>query len=163
MAVLSWKDTNCSFLWNFENEHCPNNHLFCCWSRSTLFQTPYCLFAFKKSTKLKPKQCFHSSFPKYWQCFWMFDAFDVLISIYWSLNLLIIQNPQEKQPFYLTEEERRTLVAEGLPVPTGLPLTKVMNVLYKREVLKCCIGFEWNNSCLTNVGCQWNCERQECF
>ena len=72
----------------------------------------------------------------------MFDAFDVFISIYWSLNLLIIQNPQEKQPFYLTEEERRTLVAEGLPVPTGLPLTKVMNVLYKREVLKCCIGFE---------------------
>ncbi|KAJ7330180.1 extracellular matrix constituent secretion [Desmophyllum pertusum] len=37
----------------------------------------------------------------------------------------VIQHPQEKQPFYLTEEERRTLVAEGLPVPTGLPLTKV--------------------------------------
>ena len=36
-----------------------------------------------------------------------------------------MQHPQEKQPFYLTEEERRTLVAEGLPVPTGLPLTKV--------------------------------------
>lgn len=31
----------------------------------------------------------------------------------------------EKQPFYLTEEEKRTLIAEGLPVPTGLPLTKV--------------------------------------
>lgn len=37
----------------------------------------------------------------------------------------VIQHPQEKQPFYLTEEERRTLIAEGLPVPTGLPLTKV--------------------------------------
>ncbi|CAH3147328.1 unnamed protein product [Porites lobata] len=37
----------------------------------------------------------------------------------------VIQHHQEKQPFYLTEEERRTLVAEGLPVPTGLPLTKV--------------------------------------
>ncbi|XP_020909945.1 cyclic AMP-responsive element-binding protein 3-like protein 2 isoform X2 [Exaiptasia diaphana] len=32
---------------------------------------------------------------------------------------------QDKQPFYLTEEERRTLIAEGLPVPAGLPLTKV--------------------------------------
>ena len=37
-----------------------------------------------------------------------------------------MQHPQEKQPFYLTEEERRTLIAEGLPVPTGLPLTKVL-------------------------------------
>ncbi|XP_068710045.1 cyclic AMP-responsive element-binding protein 3-like protein 1 isoform X1 [Montipora foliosa] len=37
----------------------------------------------------------------------------------------VIQLPQDKQPFYLTEEERRTLVAEGLPVPTSLPLTKV--------------------------------------
>lgn len=37
----------------------------------------------------------------------------------------IIQHSQEKQPFYLTDEERRTLIAEGLPVPTGLPLTKV--------------------------------------
>ncbi|XP_029199601.2 cyclic AMP-responsive element-binding protein 3-like protein 2 isoform X2 [Acropora millepora] len=37
----------------------------------------------------------------------------------------VIQRPQEKQPFYLTEEERRTLVAEGLPVPSSLPLTKV--------------------------------------
>lgn len=37
----------------------------------------------------------------------------------------VIQHLQEKQPFYLTEEERRTLIAEGLPVPTGLPLTKV--------------------------------------
>ncbi|XP_031570697.1 uncharacterized protein LOC116305018 isoform X2 [Actinia tenebrosa] len=33
--------------------------------------------------------------------------------------------PQDKQPFFLTEEERRTLVSEGLPVPAGLPLTKV--------------------------------------
>lgn len=45
-----------------------------------------------------------------------------------KLNALLfsIQHPQEKQPFYLTEEERRTLIAEGLPVPTGLPLTKVL-------------------------------------
>lgn len=40
-------------------------------------------------------------------------------------TLPIIQHPQEKQPFYLTDEERRTLIAEGLPVPTGLPLTKI--------------------------------------
>ena len=39
-----------------------------------------------------------------------------------------MQHPQEKQPFYLTEEERRTLIAEGLPVPTGLPLTKVLTI-----------------------------------
>lgn len=32
---------------------------------------------------------------------------------------------QHKQPFNLSEEEKRTLVAEGLPVPTGLPLTKL--------------------------------------
>ncbi|XP_001630366.2 cyclic AMP-responsive element-binding protein 3-like protein 2 isoform X2 [Nematostella vectensis] len=32
---------------------------------------------------------------------------------------------QEKQPFFLTDEERRTLISEGLPVPSGLPLTKV--------------------------------------
>ena len=45
-----------------------------------------------------------------------------------KLNVLpfSMQHPQEKQPFYLTEEERRTLIAEGLPVPTGLPLTKVL-------------------------------------
>lgn len=50
------------------------------------------------------------------------------IEIIVKLNVLVFstQHPQEKQPFYLTEEERRTLIAEGLPVPTGLPLTKVL-------------------------------------
>lgn len=38
------------------------------------------------------------------------------------------EQPQEKQPFFLTEEERRTLVSEGLPVPAGLPLTKVYHM-----------------------------------
>lgn len=32
--------------------------------------------------------------------------------------------PQERHPFYLSYEERKTLIIEGLPVPTGLPLTK---------------------------------------
>jgi len=62
----------------------------------------------------------------------------------WGLNIKFLDNhkseflaflqqhPQEKQPFYLTEEERRTLIAEGLPVPTGLPLTKVYTVRPKR-------------------------------
>lgn len=38
------------------------------------------------------------------------------------------EQAQEKQPFFLTEEERRTLVSEGLPVPAGLPLTKVYDM-----------------------------------
>lgn len=33
--------------------------------------------------------------------------------------------PHERQPFYLSEEEKRTLIIEGLPVPTGLPLNKM--------------------------------------
>jgi len=33
--------------------------------------------------------------------------------------------PHERQPFYLSEEEKRTLIMEGLPVPTGLPLNKM--------------------------------------
>lgn len=32
--------------------------------------------------------------------------------------------PHERQPFYLSEEEKRTLIMEGLPVPQGLPLNK---------------------------------------
>lgn len=33
--------------------------------------------------------------------------------------------PHERQPFFLSPEERRTLIAEGLPIPVGLPLTKI--------------------------------------
>lgn len=32
--------------------------------------------------------------------------------------------PSERQPFFLSPEERRTLLVEGLPVPSGLPLSK---------------------------------------
>ncbi|XP_065053280.1 uncharacterized protein LOC135682341 isoform X2 [Rhopilema esculentum] len=35
------------------------------------------------------------------------------------------EKPLERQPFYLSEEERRTLITEGLPVPVGYPLSKV--------------------------------------
>lgn len=49
----------------------------------------------------------------------------LLVMLFSNSFLFCLKHHQEKQPFYLTEEERRTLVAEGLPVPTGLPLTKV--------------------------------------
>ena len=31
---------------------------------------------------------------------------------------------QSRQPFFLSEEEKRTLITEGLPIPAGYPLTK---------------------------------------
>lgn len=37
---------------------------------------------------------------------------------------MFFQPPHERQPFYLSEEEKRTLVMEGLPVPQALPLNK---------------------------------------
>jgi len=33
--------------------------------------------------------------------------------------------PHERQPFYLSEEEKRTLLIEGLPIPARLPLNKM--------------------------------------
>jgi len=53
----------------------------------------------------------------------------VIIGQLFDIFLLACHQPQDKQPFYLTEEERRTLIAEGLPVPAGLPLTKVLFTL----------------------------------
>ena len=44
-------------------------------------------------------------------------------------------SPQKLQgsgPLLLTEEERRTLVAEGYPVPTKLPLTKAEEKALKK-------------------------------
>lgn len=35
-----------------------------------------------------------------------------------------IEQPQNRQPFFLSEEEKRTLITEGLPIPAGYPLTK---------------------------------------
>lgn len=60
--------------------------------------------------------------------------------------LVCLQHPQEKQPFYLTEEERRTLIAEGLPVPTGLPLTKVEERALKkvRRKIKNKVWYFWS-------------------
>merc|ERR1712189_155215 len=31
---------------------------------------------------------------------------------------------KDRVPFYLSEEERRTLITEGLPIPTATPLSK---------------------------------------
>lgn len=43
-----------------------------------------------------------------------------------------MQKLQGSGPLMLTEEERRTLVAEGYPVPTKLPLTKAEEKALKK-------------------------------
>lgn len=43
-----------------------------------------------------------------------------------------LQKLQGSGPLLLTEEERRTLVAEGYPVPTKLPLTKAEEKALKK-------------------------------
>ena len=45
-----------------------------------------------------------------------------------SLLIRFTPQSQERQTFYLSEEERRTLITEGLPVPMGYPLSKVKAV-----------------------------------
>lgn len=44
----------------------------------------------------------------------------------------LVQKLQGSGPLMLTEEERRTLVAEGYPVPTKLPLTKAEEKALKK-------------------------------
>lgn len=44
----------------------------------------------------------------------------------------IVQKLQGSGPLMLTEEEKRTLVAEGYPVPNKLPLTKSEEKALKR-------------------------------
>lgn len=48
------------------------------------------------------------------------------------LLLLLLQKLQGSGPLMLTEEEKRTLVAEGYPVPNKLPLTKSEEKALKR-------------------------------
>lgn len=48
------------------------------------------------------------------------------------IPLLLLQKLQGSGPLILTEEERRTLVAEGYPVPTKLPLTKAEEKALKK-------------------------------
>lgn len=45
---------------------------------------------------------------------------------------LMVQKLQGSGPLLLTEEEKRTLVAEGYPVPNKLPLTKSEEKALKR-------------------------------
>lgn len=45
---------------------------------------------------------------------------------------LVVQKLQGSGPLMLTEEEKRTLVAEGYPVPNKLPLTKSEEKALKR-------------------------------
>lgn len=45
---------------------------------------------------------------------------------------LIVQKLQGSGPLMLTEEEKRTLVAEGYPIPNKLPLTKSEEKALKR-------------------------------
>lgn len=47
-------------------------------------------------------------------------------------NYVLLQKLQGSGPLMLTEEERRTLVAEGYPVPNKLPLTKSEEKALKR-------------------------------
>lgn len=49
-----------------------------------------------------------------------------------SVLSLIVQKLQGSGPLLLTEEEKRTLVAEGYPVPNRLPLTKSEEKALKR-------------------------------
>lgn len=50
-----------------------------------------------------------------------------------NTNLCVcVQKLQGSGPLILTEEERRTLVAEGYPVPTKLPLTKAEEKALKK-------------------------------
>lgn len=49
-----------------------------------------------------------------------------------SVACLVVQKLQGSGPLMLTEEEKRTLVAEGYPVPNKLPLTKSEEKALKR-------------------------------
>lgn len=49
-----------------------------------------------------------------------------------SIVSLTVQKLQGSGPLMLTEEEKRTLVAEGYPVPNKLPLTKSEEKALKR-------------------------------
>lgn len=54
---------------------------------------------------------------------------EIIIDIYFKQNYYILFHKKKLQKgstgqLELTEEEKRTLIAEGYPIPTRLPLTK---------------------------------------
>lgn len=61
----------------------------------------------------------------------------LVTNFFWVLTVgflfcFCVQKLQGSGPLMLTEEERRTLVAEGYPVPTKLPLTKAEEKALKK-------------------------------
>ena len=73
---------------------------------------------------------------------WAIAVFHNMLTI--LFNFLLQRLTQTHGPLVLTEEEKRTLVAEGYPIPTKLPLTKSEEKALKKVRILLLLVSEYN-------------------